>query len=129
MRSCSDVYDFAANAKLKVSIQNQSSANDSYGGQTTTWVEVLKAWAVMTPIRGNELFRSDQLQSRVTHKIIIRYKSDFANTRDFGAYRIVYDSRIFNIKYVHNLDDVLKNEGKVYQQLVCEENDAEVANG
>lgn len=124
---CSDNDDFASKANLKILLQDKSLVIDASGGQTNTWSEGIKYWAYIMPLSGNEVMRSEQLQSRTTHKIFIRYKPDFANTRDFSSKRIVYNGRIFNIRYIRNLDSSLKLEGKNFHEIMAEENAAETA--
>jgi SPP1 family predicted phage head-tail adaptor len=119
---------FMGQAKHRITIENQVLTGDDYGGGDVAWSSTTGGggtyWAMMEPTSGREVFASEQLQSRVTHKITIRYNSNFANTKDFSKYRITFGSRIFNVRYVRNLDETMKFEGKEYQEILAEENGA-----
>lgn len=111
-------------AKHRIDIQSNVLTSDDYGGADGAWTSLGKFWAMIEPLSGREVFASEQLQSRVTHKMTIRYQSSFANTKDFSKYRIVFNSRYFNIRYVRNLDASMKFEGKEFQEFQVEENAA-----
>lgn len=120
--------DFASKAKHKIVIQSKGTTLSATGGQSDTWTTVNTVWAIIEPSSGNEVFASQQLQSRVTHKIIIHYLSSLADTSVTGSYRCLLDSiRVLNIQYVRNLHYDLITEGKAFQVLYCEENGAGIA--
>lgn len=109
--------EFRARATHRIDIQQNTGTSDVYGGQTTAWSTIYTVWAVIEPLSGREVFAQEQMQSRVTSKMTIRYQSALKNTQEAGKYRIAYDSRIFPIYYVRNLADDMKSEGKTYQEL------------
>ena len=119
---CKDIFDFASNAKQRIEIFSFTAAPTATGGQNVTWVTLGEFWSSMRSTTGRELFVSSQLDSRVTHKIIIRYQSALKATNVTGKYKIEYDGRNFEIKYIHNLNENLKQEGKTYQEIHVEEN-------
>ncbi len=126
--TCKDMNDFASKARFKIDIQSQVRTDDGYGGSTVTWSSDGKVWAYMTPYRGSkEVFAQQQLQSQLFYSIFIRYKPDYANTRDFSSKRIVYNNRVFNIAFIRSFDEAMKLEGKVYQEIFACENANEVA--
>lgn len=118
---------FSGKARHKITIENQSLAVDDYGGASNTWASVGTFWAMMKPMSGKEVFVSEQNMSRVTHSFTIRYKSTFASTKDFGSYRISYNGRLFEVKYIRNLDKTRKVEGTAFQEIIAEENGALLA--
>ncbi len=115
---------FAGQARSRIAIENFVLTGDDYGGGDNVWTEVGKFWAIIKPSSGREVFASEQLQSRTTHKITIRYNSSFSNTKDFAKYRIKFESRYFNIRHVRNFDDDMETEGKSFQEISAEENAA-----
>ena len=115
---------FASKARNKINISSTTTVDDGQGGRTTTQDDLGDFWAIIKPISIREPFLNDQLQSRVTHKMTIRYKSAFANTAVTGAYTIRFGTRLFAVKGIINLDDDLETEGKVYQMFRVEENAA-----
>jgi SPP1 family predicted phage head-tail adaptor len=116
--------DFRKKANHRVVIQSMSNTGDDYGGESVSWQTQSTVWAAMMPLSGREVFAQDQDQSMVKTKIIIRYQSALKNTATTGAYRVSYDGRIFPVRYVMNVDTNMKDEGKAYQILYCEENAA-----
>ncbi len=121
-----NISKFNSLARNRIAIEQKTVTDTSYGGQSIKWVVAGNYWAQIKPMSGSEVFRSQQLQSRVTHKILIRYQAEFANTKDFSAYRIVYQERVFNIRYIRNLHDDMETEGLEYQEIMAEENAGEV---
>jgi len=117
--------EFPAKARNKISIQARTDVLDDYGGSTVTWAEVYNSWAVIEPMGGREAFLSQQLQSRITHSMTIRYLAALKDTATAAKYRVLFDGRIFSVKFIKNIDSSMKMEGKVFQVLTCEENDAE----
>ena len=118
---------FTAEAKHRIKVQSNTLTADGTGGFTSDWTTVSTLWAVVRPKSGREIFTQGQDQSKVTHEVIIRYQSSFANTKDFAAYRILIENRIHAIKHVKNLASDFKNLGKEYQQILTEENEAVAA--
>ena len=115
--------NFAGRARARITIQPRTEAADNYGGQTITWTTSnISAWAIMEPQSGREVFAQGQEQSRVDMKVTIRYQSTINSTAIAGKYRISYDSRIFTVLAIKNLDEDMKREGKAYQVLSCVEN-------
>lgn len=121
--SCSE---FSANAKDRITIQSPSETADSYGGRTVTWSDVVTCWAWIQPVSGRELFAQDATQSRITHKIVIRWQSGLNDIRNVSDYRVSFDGKLFGLKASLNLDRDMKSYGKEYQQLLVEENAPDV---
>ena len=46
---------------------------------------------------------------------------DMSDTKTAAKRRVLYGSRVYNIKAVRNLADDMKTEGRDYQQLLCVE--------
>lgn len=114
--------DFAKNARNRVVIQSKSLVKDVHGGSTVTWVEVGTYWAWLIPLSVREQVDSEQLRSKATHKIIIRYQSALKNTKTTGSYRMTFDGRIYSIVGVKNFDNSLKSYGTEFQELRVEDN-------
>jgi SPP1 family predicted phage head-tail adaptor len=121
-KKCKD--DFGGKARHRILVERQALTGDDYGGASNTWTTVGNYWAMMKPLSGREVFATEQNMSRVTHSFTIRYQSGLKNTKDIGSYRITFEDRLFEVKFVRNLDETRKNEGRVYQELIAEENGA-----
>ena len=88
-----------------VTIQRKSSSQNTYGEDAFSWVDDSETWAAILPIRGDEFFSSQQVQSSVTHKISMKYQTLSDGTRINPNCRIVLNSRIFNISSVINPEE------------------------
>ena len=119
--------EFLKYAKDRVVIQAPALSTDVYGGQTNTWTTSTTVYAWIKPLSTYERTSNLQLQSKATHKFIIRYQSALKDTKTVGAYRITFDSRVYSITGIKNYDATLKNYGTVYQEIQAEDNGAEKA--
>lgn len=117
--------DFTSQAKHRVIVQTRTDTADDYGGTAVAWSTLATVWAAIEPASGREALSDAQLHSRITSKITVRYQAALKNTATAAKYRVSYDSRVFSVKYIKNLAEDMKSEGKAYQVLMCEENDAE----
>lgn len=91
----------------RITLQSVTRVSDSQGGYTETWANVVDVWAQLNPKKSYERFQALQYESPATHEVIMRYRSGVTN-----AMRFTYNSRIFHIKEVINI-----NEANVYLKL------------
>ncbi len=97
----------------RVDIQEPTDGTDSYGGVTQAWALLSTVWAQVEDLRGREFVSSEQLQSEVTTRITIRYRTDVTITPQMRA---VEGTRTWEIV------DVLDPDGMHIQlQLLCRE--------
>jgi SPP1 family predicted phage head-tail adaptor len=116
--------DFPSMADKRISVQSASTVDDGAGGRTETWVEEFSIWAFIEPMAGREIYLNAQLQSRVDARITVRHRPALADTTTAAKLRVVFGSRVYNIKAVRNLADDMKTEGTAFQQLFCVEGEA-----
>jgi len=76
----------------RIQIQSESNARDANGGVIKSWNTVATRWGKIRPLSGRELIAAEQVDSRVTHEITIRYYPGLTS-----LFRLVHDSRVFNI--------------------------------
>lgn len=81
----------------RVEIQTVVETRDAHGGVSRTWNTDAIRWASIEPLTGREYFQAAQINSAITHKVIMR---DYALT---PKQRLVYDSRTFEIQSVKNI--------------------------
>lgn len=98
MPNCSDFKP--GKMKQRVSIQSITQASDGQGGFTESWATDATVWAYVRPVKGYEKYQAQQVQTPVTHKITIRYRTGVTTKQ-----RILFGSRVFNIKEVLNPDE------------------------
>ena len=124
--------DFPQLANERIVIRNLVLVTDAYGGQANTWGTSATVWAWIKPIPDfnvSEQFKSGQLQAKATHKMIIRYNTSYKNIKDFAAYSITFDGRVFDILSIKNFDKTLKNYGTEFQELLTADNGSEILDG
>ncbi len=119
--------EFIKNAKHRISIQEPVQTADTFGAFVTVWIEQSNVFAQILPLNGRELFLQQQLQSKSTSKMIIRYQSALKDTKETVKKRIYYDDRYYSINFIQNLSEDMKNEGKTYQVIYVEENGGNVS--
>ena len=59
-----------------VTIQRQVSVSDGMGGQAIQWIDLATIRAQVVPLSGREAVQAMQLQASVTHRVMMRYRSD-----------------------------------------------------
>ena len=95
----------------RVTIQTSEAVRDSYGGQTTEWVDEKTVWASIEPLRGEERFLAQQVTASTTTKIVMRYRPLSTDQR------IKHGETIYDIQSVidpekrHEMLEVMCTEG------------------
>ncbi len=95
-------------------IQAGQAASDGGGGQSDPWADpviVATVWGKVEPLTGGERLRAMQIEDRLSHRIVIRYRPGIT-----PAMRIVFGSRVFNIRAAINHEE----RGR-FLELLCEE--------
>jgi SPP1 family predicted phage head-tail adaptor len=118
--------DFAARAKDRVTIQSQTQTADNYGGRTVSWVDVGTYWGIIEPLNARELVAQNAIQSRATHRAIIRWQTALKDVRETSDYRVSFDGRLFSVNGLLNLHADMKRHGREFQLLTLEENGPDV---
>jgi len=102
--------------RKRVMVQARSVTQDSFGGQSSAWVDVAPAWAEIIPSVGRELVAAQAMRIDAPSTITMRWRSEFADPKALAAMRIVYGTRIFNIHSSANME-----ERNRYLTLICSE--------
>ena len=76
-----------------VKVQEQTDTSDGMGSSTQVWTTKFKTRAAIWPLSSKERLDAMKLESEVTNKIRIRYRSGITS-KD----RILFGARIFEIK-------------------------------
>lgn len=95
----------------KLTFEKPIINSDECGGQSIVWRVYKKIWGDITPISVAYNYSNYISETKATHKITLRYFNDIDSTM-----RIVYNNRIFSIKYILNI----KEQNK-YLEIICEE--------
>jgi len=85
----------------RLTLQAPVVTQASDGGQVVTWQDVEQVWAQIEPLSMREMVLAQQVQSRVTHKIRLRYQATLPPT-----YQLVSTSgRVFALASVRTIDE------------------------
>ena len=89
----------------RITLQQEIKTADGAGGYTRSWQNVTDLWAEINIISsrfryGRERLYAGQIQSELTHKIIIRYRSGIT-----ASMRLLFENRVFNIRSIANLQE------------------------
>ena len=90
----------------KLTLQEEVQNSDGAGGTIKSWQDVADLWAEIIPINtlsgaaSKKLLFGGQIQSEISHKVMVRYREGIT-----PAMRLVFDSRIFSIRYVANIEE------------------------
>lgn len=95
----------------KIRIEASTGTKDQLGGQASDlWDNptlITTAKAAIEPLRGGELFRAQQIQSPITHRVTINYRPGIKH-----EHRIKWTDRgtvrIFNIKAIIDVEEAHK---------------------
>jgi SPP1 family predicted phage head-tail adaptor len=104
----------AGKLRHRLTIQEYSKADDSFGEPIKTWANISSVptvWGSIEPISGNEFFTARQIASETTHRITIRYKEGLDNKMRFK----------FGSRYFYILSVLDKDEKGVEMEIMCRE--------
>lgn len=94
----------------RITIQKQTVLEDEYGNQTPAWVDYYSCWAAVNGVTNREYW-----QARNQHEeniVDFRLRGcDLLKNINKTEYRIVFNDRIYDIKYIDNMffDDKILN--------------------
>ena len=93
----------------RVSIQSVTQTTDGQGGYTETWATDVTVWAYIKPMKAYERMQAQKLETPLSHKVTIRYRSGVTT-----KHRLLFGSRVFHIKGIINPD-----EANQFLELTC----------
>lgn len=88
----------------RITLQSATITQDSVGGEVATWSDVASVWAYINPLSGHELINAQSVYAEVTHLIVIRWQSIFADPQAVAKMRVSYSGRLFNIGAAIDVD-------------------------
>lgn len=104
----------AGQLRHRVTIEKPvQGADNEYGEPAITWTKVCKRWASIEPLSGREYFQAAQVQSEVSHRIIMRYYAGFQHD-----WRIKYGSRVFGVVSVTHTGELKRETQLMAVELV-----------
>ncbi len=97
--------------RSRVTFQVANEIDDGYGGKQVEWADRFNAWAYIKPLSGREYFDAMQIQTEISHRVIVRYRNDI--TPDM---RIKYGDRILEIEAVIDIGNQHR-----FLEILCRE--------
>jgi SPP1 family predicted phage head-tail adaptor len=90
----------AGTLRTPVNVQQQSSTQDDYGQQQTSWTTILSTRAAIRTLTLSERSSASGYNSQATHRITLRYQSDVSL---IAGMQIAYDSHIYILQAIENV--------------------------
>ena len=88
----------AGDLRNRITFQTRTETQDGTTGAVAyIWADSFTCWADIEPLSGRELIAAQQLQSGVTHNVMVRYRSELSDPKTVAGMRIVFGTRYFNI--------------------------------
>lgn len=84
----------------RIVLRTVTRSSDGAGGFTETPVDSAPTWAYIRPLEGDERIQAMQAGMTRPHEFVLRYRAGLT-----GATRIVYDSRVFDVRSVVDTDE------------------------
>lgn len=110
MGCCSEKLCMPMGQRQPITIEKATDGT-GFGNQVPTFSDWKKSRAVVEPLRGRELWRVQQTQAEVTHKLTLPYISGVT-----PKHRVDFRGRKFNISSVINI-----GERNKILELMCKE--------
>lgn len=82
-----------------------SKERTSSGATRRTWGTLVELPGSVQPMTGRELRDAQQVDGRITHKLVVRYHPDVSRAGRFVLEKPGREPRVFNIVHVLNLDE------------------------
>ncbi len=86
--------------RQRLVIERPVRASDGGGGATESWQAVATVWARLRPLAGEEITQADALVGKVSHEIVIRYRTDLQPEMRFRR-----GGRLFDIRASLDVDE------------------------
>jgi SPP1 family predicted phage head-tail adaptor len=84
----------------RIALERAVRSDDGGGGANESWVKVADVWAEIRPTGGGEIVESDALTGRISHEIIMRFRTGVS-----PAMRLISNTRLFEIFAVIDIDE------------------------
>jgi SPP1 family predicted phage head-tail adaptor len=89
----------AGHLRRQITLQRRATGMDADGQQLTTWSDVCTTWASIEPAAGRELLMGQAMQSEITHRVTIRWRTGVTS-----AMRVLYQGTPYNVHAVIDVE-------------------------
>lgn len=90
----------AGKLRHRVEVQSTTETVDAHGGVVRTWTTDATRWASIEPLRMRESFEAQQIEAKISHRIIMRHYPSLVSSQ-----RILHGARVFNIHSIRNIEE------------------------
>jgi SPP1 family predicted phage head-tail adaptor len=90
----------AGTLRFPVAVQQQTSTQDAFGQEQTSWITLLNTRAAIRTLTLSERGSASGFVSEATHRVTMRYQSDVPLS---AGMRIVYQSHTYLLQAVENV--------------------------
>jgi SPP1 family predicted phage head-tail adaptor len=105
----------------RITIQKQTTSQDSLGGLLNTWTTAYSCWANIDVQRSQLLYSTAEFIEKVTHRITVRFTKSFVFAPNM---RVTYLDAATNVTHTYNIEAILNPEqGNVWLTLLAYELD------
>ena len=109
----------AGKLNRRITIQQQSTTQDSYGGQVQSWSDFYACWAAIDIQQSQLIYATAEFISKVTYRISIRYTSSVVFAPNM---RIIYTEPTTGVTHTYNIEAILNpTQGNVSLTFLCYE--------
>lgn len=109
----------AGRLSRRVTIQERVESQNATGEVVWTWQDVCEVWAEIAAVSGREFFSAQQIQSNVTHTVLIRWRSGIV-----AKMRVVENVTCSETVY-YDIEAPLANARRTELRLMCVTRDAD----
>jgi SPP1 family predicted phage head-tail adaptor len=102
--------NMSSRLRHRLTLQQEMRTDDGAGGYVKSWEDVADLWGEIVSLSGSDsklnatsgkkILYAGQLQGMISHKVTLRYRDGVTS-----AMRLVFEERIFNIRYVANTEE------------------------
>ena len=98
----------AGKLRYRITFEQRNVTKDAAGQESTSWIAIAGLSNIpsrIEPISGAEKLKASAINSQLSHKITVRYQSQFSDPLAVTTYRINFGGRIFDIESVVNFGE------------------------
>lgn len=84
--------------RARIVLQRETVLAQGGGSYVAQWEDVANLWARIEPVSAREVLQGQRLEARITHRIVLRYRSDAV-----AGMRVAWQERLFRVQAVTQL--------------------------
>lgn len=91
----------------RIQIQQQATAQDSFGQPQQTWTTIYTAWAEISVQNSQLIYATAEFVSKATHRITLRWTSSLVVQPNM---RVIYTEATTGVTHTYNVEALLNTE-------------------